>query len=411
LKDIGWLVLSDKIITRQYTGAQQKKEVFAFQKEFGARVIMSQLETKYKINYVSEKQLDTYPYTFFSCVSWYDFFSLVVALKDKTPKTRLIIGGPGVGNIEHISDKVYAAVFGRCDYDPQEIIDGARRDNIAYGLHDSVIGIGQPEKLHVKEKEGQEKSFGCIKKCFFCEYGWRYKCLSTSDTNKYQSGPPLEDFIKHADFKSKRRVVTGLDGLTAHERNCVNKKLSHQEFADTLIRTDEAGGHVVLKLYSVVGLPCGRRDDFAEIRDAIDQAGAVKKQTLTVIFYTSHFVPMPCTPMEQERLIISSCPKIAPEQHGKIKLMTYLQGTGPASAALETALYRATGKEIGIFRQSIATDKFMKLDSRSRILAIKQLLPGILDEHDIPMPWLKRTFKLEKHKERYYNLKRGQYGI
>lgn len=355
---------------------------------------------------MSEKQLDLYPYTFFSCVSWYDFFSLVVALKDVTPKTRLIIGGPGVGNIEHIADKIYAAVFGRCDYDPQEIIDGIKRDNIAYGMPD-YVSIGQPELLHFKKTEGQEKSFGCIKKCFFCEYGWRYKCLSSIDTDKYQSGPPLEDFIKHADFKSKRRVVTGLDGLTEHERKCVNKPLSHQEFIDTLIRTDEAGAHVVLKLYSVVGLPCGKGDDFAEVKDAIRQAGEKKKHSLTVIFCTSHFVPMPCTPMEQERVVVNACPKIAPEQYGKIKLMTYLQGTGAASAALETALYRATGEEINIFRQSIASDRFMKLQGRDKVLAIKQLLSGILGERGEPMPWLARTFKLAKHKERYYNLKRG----
>jgi len=406
LKEIGWLVLSNKAISRQYTGAQERKEVFAFQKEFGARVIMSQLESRYKIHYVSENQLNLYPYTFFSCVSWYDFFSLVVALKDLKPKTRLIIGGPGVGNVEHVADKIYAAVFGRCDYDPQEIIDGAKRDNIVYGMP-TVVSIGQPQILHDKCIEGQEKSFGCIKKCFFCEYGWRYKSLTRKDADKYHSGPSIEDFIKHADFKKKRRVVTGLDGLTEHERVCVNKKLSHQEFIDTLMRTDEAEGHVVLKLYSVVGLPCGKVDDFAEVRDAISEAGSRKKQSLTVIFYTSHFVPMPCTPMEQERVTMNTCPKISPEQHGKIKLMTYLQGTGAASAALETALYRATGNEIEIFKDYIAQERFLKMQGRDRILAIKQLLPGILDERPEPMSWLTRTFKLAKHKERYYNLKRG----
>jgi hypothetical protein len=407
VKAVGWLVIADKATRRQHTGEQNKETSFATDKEFGARVIMRALEKRYEIKYVSPKTINDYEYTFYSCVSWMDFYNLLFALKHIEVKTKLVIGGPGVLNAEHVKGKIFAAIIGRCDFDPQEIIDGTPKKNVIYldKWQGEQVEIGQPAIL-----SATETSCGCIKKCAFCEYGWRYKFLGKG--KEYQSGPWIEDFIKTADFTKKRRIITGLDGLTAKERYCVNKSLTQEEFVETLLRSDEARDHVVLKLYSIVGFPFGdSHNQYDELRETISLAAARKKETLTVILYLSHFCPMPNTPMENERVSIKHYDRIAPEQHGKIKLMTYLQMTSYASAALECAMYRAQGEEVEAFRKSCLHDRFLSLGGLERIRIIDKYLPGIYSERENILPWLKRTNGLQKAKAAYKERVKESYGL
>lgn len=398
----GWLVLNDKIIERAYTGKQKKQRFFIDEKQFGYKVISKQLSERFDLKYISQKQINDYEYVFMSCVSWYDFYSFLAATKHVDIKSKLIIGGPGVLNVELLKGKCYAAVIGRCDFNPLEIIDGCNRSNVVYPDRWSgePVSIGQPEKLH----EG-EMSVGCNKKCYFCEYGWRYNLYPKCD-GKYRSGPEIEDFIRNADFSKKRRIITGLDGLTEKERHCVNKSLTHDELISCLERTDDAKDHVVLKLYSVTGFPIlkNNNNDYQELINAVGKAGKTKKYTTTVILYTSHFVPMPNTPMESEPINFCKTQKIAPEQHGKIKLMTYLQGTGAGSAMTECVLYRCNEKEKPIFEKIILHDKFYGLAPKEKKLVIEKYLPGIIEQREVA-PWLIRSKGLQSAKKECYKRK------
>src|SRR5690606_26322565 len=139
------------------------------------------------------------------------------------------IGGGGVINLDLLKDFVFCAVVGRCDFPISELIEGCKRAGVIYfdKWQGEQVNISHPETLY----EPHEKTAGCQRKCFYCEYGWKYKFLGVGD--KYNSGLAHEDFLPHLEIKEGvGRYASGLDGLTEKERFCVNKKITNAQFIE-----------------------------------------------------------------------------------------------------------------------------------------------------------------------------------
>jgi len=357
----------------------------------GFQYIINEVAQKHEVRYVDTS--DTWAdYWLASLVSWYDVYNLVCALDGKKPMAKLIIGGPGVLNPWVLQDIVYAAIIGRGEGTINRVIDGDKTVANAYYFDDPgrLITIGQPT---VQIDGGYEKecACGCPKKCFFCEYGWKYRYKNWSGQySEYANG---ETFFRDIDF-TRGRVTAGLDGITERERYVVNKKMTSQEIIDTLSR-HTIRDNMVLKLFCVTAYPFTDGYNFDEWEDTITRASIVVKKPITIMLSLSHFCPMPFTPMEEERVLFFDRLQQAPKKIGKIKWATYLQGTTVSSAAYESMIYRG--------RQEDDVIAFILANKPSGDTAekIRTVFPHIVNGGYIPVPLIERPFNVESGKKIY----------
>lgn len=402
-KKVGWLILPDEK-GRQYTKKRRtvRKKACGLS---GAEIIESRLkEEGYEVNYVSPSTMNRYGLCFASVVSAAGYIDLLRVLPSPSPKTRLFVGGAGMLNVEPLRGIAYCAVIGRWDKPMTELIDGTEDSNVIYfeRWNGEKKGIGQPKQLY---PEAKEQMVGCPRKCAFCYEGWRYhgSLLSKAPKGHYAGGLSYEDFLPRLEFSPQRgRYSAGLDGFTEKERWVVDKACSNEKLRGILEKTDVAGRHVVLKLYNIHAYPFTTSDKDGELLKVLSEAGRRKSETLTIVMSCTHFVPVPCTPMENEPVKIRGRYQVAPRQFGRIKFLTYIQSIGYGSAILQTALYRAQGEEAEVFRRMLRSPQLWALNKGSLRRAFDKYLPGIYDYKEDILPWLQRPWGMEKAKKEYY---------
>ncbi len=357
----------------------------------GFQYIVNEVSSRHEVEYVGID--DTWAdYWLASLVSWYDVFNLIRALKGKKPRARLIIGGPGVLNPWIFDDLIYAAVIGRGEGVINRVIDGDTSvENAYYYEHPyREITIGQPT-VQIDGGHEKECACGCPKKCFFCEYGWKYRYKDWSGQySEYANG---ETFFRDIDF-SRGRVTAGLDGITERERYVVNKKLTSQEIIDTLSR-HTIRDNMVLKLFCVTAYPFTDGYNFDEWEDTLAKASKVVKKPITIMLSLSHFCPMPFTPMEEERVLFFDRIQQSPKKIGLIKWATYLQGTTVSSAAYESMLYR--GKQDDEIIRFVLENK----PSGETAEKIRDVFPHVVNGGYVPVPLIRRPFNVEAGKKIY----------
>jgi len=357
----------------------------------GFQYIVNEAAKEHEIRYVDTT--DTWAdYWLASLVSWYDVYNIIRALGGKKPRAKLIVGGPGVLNPWILHDLIYAAVIGRGEGIINRVIDGDKTVSNAYFYNspDRRLIIGQPT---VQIDGGYEKecACGCPKKCFFCEYGWKYRYTDWSGQySEYANG---ETFFRDIDF-SRGRVTAGLDGITEHERYVVNKKLSPQEIVDTLAK-HTIRDNMVLKLFCVTAYPFTDGYNFDEWEYTIAMASKVVKNPITIMLSLSHFCPMPFTPMEEERVLFFDRLQQAPKTIGKIKWATYLQGTTVSSAAYESMIYRGNEDDdiIGFILRNTPSGETAR--------KIRESFPHVINGGYVPVPLIERPYNVENGKKEY----------
>jgi len=368
----------------------------------GYRYVIGEAAKYHDIEYVDTDDTES-DYWLASLLSWYDVYNLIRALKGRKPKAKLIIGGPGVLNPWIFQDLIYAAVIGRGEGIINRVIDGDKTvPNVYYSDEPGrMITIGQPT-IQIDGGSEREFSCGCPKKCFFCEYGWKYKYVNwEGQYREYANG---ETFFKDIDF-SRGRITAGLDGLTEYERYIVNKELSSEEIIDTLAK-HTIRDNAVLKLYCITAYPFTDGYDFVEWEDTLARASKVVRKPITIMLSLSHFCPMPFTPMEDERVTFHERILQAPKRIGLIKWGTYLQGTTVASAAYEAMIYRARPDD-NIIRFILENKP-----GKDTAVRIHEVFPHVIDGGYVPLPLIRRQFNTEVGKRLYrQRIESGKYLI
>lgn len=357
----------------------------------GFQYIVNEAAKKHEIRYVDTT--DSWgEFWLASLVSWYDVYNLVHALGGKKPRAKLIVGGPGMLNPWILHDLIYAAVIGRGEGVINRVIEGDKTVSNAcyYDEPSRQLTIGQPT-VQIDGGHEKECACGCPKKCFFCEYGWKYKYKDWSGQySEYANG---ETFFRDIDW-TKGSATAGLDGTTEKERWVVNKPLKSDEIVETFSK------HVYrdnfrLKLFCVTAYPFTNGYDFKEWEFVIEMASKVVKKPITIMLSLSHFCPMPFTPMEEEKVLFFDRLQQAPRQTGKIKWATYLQGTTVASAAYEAMIYR------GLANDDIISFIMKNKPSGDTAILISETFPHIVNGGYIPIPLIERPFNVEKMKMEY----------
>jgi len=348
----------------------------------------------FEIKYITDPLDKSCEYVLASLVSWYDVYNLIVTLGGARPPYKLVIGGPGVINVWPLAPLIWAACVGRAEGLIERIIAHDQTiPNVWY--RDDPVGkmysIGQATR-RIGDGREYEGAIGCPRKCYFCEYGWKYQYQSFS--GQYEEYRNNESFFSDVDFKSRGSATAGIDGLTERERYIVNKPLS----TDAII--EKLGEHRFrdnyrLKLFVVTAYPFTDGYDFDEWAATIERAAKIVKNKITIMLSLSHFCPMPFTPMEEERVLMVERKQRAPTQVGKIKWMTYLQGTTYSSAAYESLLYRGrSGDDVVGFVSNNAP-------SGKTAWKIADAFPHVIEGGYIPAGNIVRPYNVENGKRDY----------
>jgi len=382
-------------------GQQKCNSLFSLPKAtIGFQRIISDASKLHEVRYVDIT--DTWAdFWLASVVSWYDIYNLIRAIGTTKPHARLVVGGPGMLNPWPLQDVIWAAVIGRGEGLINRVMDhDLSVCNAWYSdIPDRIITIGQATDQICSVRE-TEASIGCPKKCFFCEYGWKYNYKNWSGQySEYANG---ETFFRDIDF-GKGSATAGLDGITENERYVVNKALSSQEIVNTLAR-HTIRDNFRLKLFCVTSYPFTSGYNFDEWESVLDQAARVVKKPITIMLSLSHFCPMPFTPMEEERVLFFDRIQQAPKMAGKIKWMTYLQGTTVASAAYESMIFRALPSDN--IRGLILGNK----PCGDTANEIGNIFPHVIDGGYIPVPLISRPYDVAAGKRIYRSRVLEKYG-
>jgi len=191
----------------------------------GFSEIIRDAKRSFEIKYITDPVDRSCEYVLASLVSWYDVYNLIVTLKGMRPPYKLIVGGPGIINIYPLAPLIWAACIGRGEGLIHRIIARDRTiPNVWYcdDREGKMYSIGQATR-RIGDGREYEGAIGCQKKCYFCEYGWKYRYQSF--TRQYEEYRNKESFFSDVDFKSHGRATAGIDGLTERERYIVNKPL------------------------------------------------------------------------------------------------------------------------------------------------------------------------------------------
>lgn len=354
-----------------------------------SHVVNSIDKTQFTVNFDVFENINKYDYCLISLVSYYDYFNLYSIIKDFDVRTNIIIGGPAVLNIYPFIDKIYAACFGRCDTQINDILNGMPCENVysaEFGINKYSIGQAT---TRIGDYREHENAVGCKKKCFFCEYGFKYKFVDFA--GQYCEYANNETFFKDIDFINHGSNTAGLDGLTEKERWVVNKPLTNNAIIEKL-NTHIKRDNFRLKLFTVCGYPFTDGYYYEELIETVSKA---KTKPVTIMLGLSHFCPMPLTPMEEEKVLITDLKRLSPIKVNNIKMMTYLQSTSYKKAVLNALFNRMRENDIDTLKSIFC------LNIDKLIPKIMSTMPHIVDGGYIPVEYIERTFKIDGMKKLY----------
>jgi len=354
-----------------------------------SHVVNSIDKTQFTVNFDVFENINKYDFALISLVSYYDYFNLYSMLINFDVRTNIIIGGPAVLNIYPFIDKIYAACFGRCDTQINDILNGIPCENVysaEFGINRYKIGQAT---CRIGDYREHENAVGCRKKCFFCEYGFKYEYVDFA--GQYGEYANNETFFKDIDFINHGHNTAGLDGLTEKERYVVNKPLSNDAIIEKL-NTHTKRDNFRLKLFAVTAFPFTDNYYYDELIETVSKA---KTKPITIMLGLSHFCPMPLTPMEEEKVLIVDLKRLAPIKVNNIKMMTYLQSTSYKKAVLNSLFNRMRIDDIDTLKQifTLNIDKF--------IPKIMDKMPHIVQGGYIPIDYIERPFKIDGLKKLY----------
>lgn len=402
---IGILITIDKLKERMDFSYFDHESFFGFK-----RIIKDIDLKKHSIDYISPIDINNYDFVLCTCTSRFDYLNLAIALKNKKGKVKVIIGGAGFLNIWPLYDFIDIAVFGRGETLINKILEGENLKNVWYKDKDKFIEnkyeIGQPLDF-INEKNGKreysELAIGCKRKCFFCQYGWKFKYCEKDNIEGYSSGSnQREDFFQNIDWNyTGRYFVSGLDGLTEKTRKIIGKSVSNNEIIETLKKRDESEKEkVFIKLYNIIYFPFDEKIEYSEFFECIEKSG-IKKNT-TLLINNTHFMPMPLTPMENERVVIKKDDIKIPMEIKGVKLFKSFAQTGYMTSVEQVLIDRIDFSNKELFLKIICSKKYNNLKSYEKLQIVDKFFPGIYQQFENVIPYLIRANNIEIAKKTYY---------
>ena len=165
--------------------------------------------------------------------------------------------------------------------------------------------LGKYEIGKLKCFIGDEKSVGCKKKCFFCQYSWKNYFVSRRKIKAYTSGyNEYEDFFLSLDWEkaTKGYAVTAMDGVTERSRFLVNKGMTNEEIVGHIKKVYElpTDKYYRVKVYQIIGYSWEGKEvaELEELKTILKKADKMRKtHKIRIYFHFTHFTPMQLTPM------------------------------------------------------------------------------------------------------------------
>ena len=385
---------------------------------YGFNYIISEInKRKYDIKYISYKDINNVDFVLISITSHFDLYNIINELSRLKIKSKIIVGGAGLLNFGLLRDYIDIAVLGRAEGQINDILDGKEFNNVWRKKNDYNIkmkyDIRKAEKL-INIKDIKEKSIGCKRKCYFCQYSWKNRFYTEDKQQNYDSGySEYEDTIENINWNKRAAyLVSAIDGLTEESRFIVNKKITNNIITNKLKEIYNDYGtkkKFALKLYSIVAYPFESTHDLTELLYCIKQADKISNKKLHIFLCFTHFVPMPLTPMESEPVNLMDARKLI--GYGKIYTGKSINATilpfttSNLSALEETILFRANNKHLSLIKNILLNSKYKKLKNWKKVEVIKKYFPKELykfNKH--PVPYVNYTYDINGAKRKYYSL-------
>jgi hypothetical protein len=400
---IGVYVFTHQIKERKITDRDRYFEGKAY---YGFNYIISEIDTElYEISYVSSASINSVDFALISITSFYDVYNIRKELFGKNVTCKLIFGGSGISNIQSLSDLAYAICIGRGETLINDILEGKPLESVWYKDSTEKIKMGQPKELK-KIKDLEEKEVGCRNKCKFCQYGWKFKALS--DSSNYNSGyNSREDTITNLDFslcnrRTAPRLNSAIDGFTEKTRKIIGKVILNEDITNKFKEIySQEQSYFALKLYAIVGFSWERSIELDEFFEAVERADKESDKKLNVFLISTHFVPMPFTPMECEPINLHNFrDEVIKNKYGyKGKsINVYYPGsqmTSPMTAIEQTIVNRIKVEQLPLFDKLLLSSKYAGLKSADKLKVIDRYFEGIYgskDQEEI-CPEIERPFK------------------
>lgn len=402
---IGVLIFTNKLKERG------KKGFFDEKKYYGFRSILNEIDrNQFEIEYISAKNISKYNYVLVSITSYYDILNLQSENIEKKD-AKIVAGGAGISNpyiISHIADII---VIGRGEGVINDILNGEIPKNVYNGSQEWKIR--QPQKL-LSIPGWNEKEVGCKKKCFFCQYSWKYEKPSGSN---YQSGfSSKEDFFTYHDWNNSN-AVSAIDGLTETTRKVINKNITNSEIIEKIRGISEyKENEFKIKLYMIVGFPWESEQDFYELQKVLKNADFKSNKKLNIWFNSTHFVPMPFTPMQNEKINIYNFRELVLKKYWvksffkghTIKASFMPHFSAPESAIVQSIINRGNPNNLRKLTKILQNKKYQALKARQKIKVLQrdfeEKLYGyteIKDEEKTPYNLSKAVNAYETKKQKY----------
>jgi radical SAM superfamily enzyme YgiQ (UPF0313 family) len=276
---------------------------------FGFKYVLSELDHPYQI--ISPSQIKDFDYCLCTLTSSMDIENLIYTFEKHKPKKgncKVLVGGFGCINVWSIYDYIDVAVFGRAEGQINDILSGAKLDNVWRKDQDSDL----LEKYQIRQMHkliGDEKTVGCRNKCAFCQY---------SHVRKYTGGKNydvvdvsfVEDDWRGLEITGSGRYITAWDGLNAETRKRIKKKITDQQIKDKIISWYDVKREraINLKIFNIIGYPWETKQsvkqDIERIREFLSECdlhkGGAENRLLIMMMFTP-FSPEPMTPMQNDK--------------------------------------------------------------------------------------------------------------
>lgn len=410
---IGLLVSTQAIKERII---RNKEQCFNNKKYIGFNHIISEIDKSHNIKYISsiEEELNSVDYVLYSITSWYDILNLINELRNKKIKSKIIVGGAGLLNFSLLSKYIDIAVLGRGEGIINELIDGKLFNHVWTKSNDkeieNIYEIGEAKTLI-----NNERAVGCKFKCYFCQYGWKNHYFGSS--KNYDSGlNSFEDNLKYLDWNiTANCLITAIDGQTEKSRKIVNKNMTDKDIENKILSFYEEfkGLKKSIKIYCIVGYPFENDIDDAII-NIIKKCDKKSNKILNIFLSSTHFCPMPMTPMENENVnLINFRKKIIDRKYvfsGKTIKLWWLgnQCTSPLSALEECILFRSDKTHLELIEKIFLSKKYLNLNGFNKIKVIQEYFPKYLwaeNKSEKIIPYIQYPKGFYSAKNRYYKLK------
>lgn len=401
------------IPTQQVKERSSKKNSFDEKKYTGFKYIISEIDLSVnEVFYIdsSEESLNSVDFVLFSLTSFYDILNIISELRHKKYKSKIIVGGAGLLNFSLLRDYVDIAILGRGEGIINDIFNGKKMKNVWYKEDDFAIK-NEYEIGETKTLIGDERSVGCQKKCFFCQYGWKNKYYGFSDN--YQSGSEFEDIFQALDFNitGNGYIISAIDGMTEKTRYIINKNILDEEIKSKINEYYETKNKTKgLKLYNIIGFPWeeSTENNFFNI---IKQCDKKSEKKLNIFISSTHFVPMPMTPMECEPINLHNFREELIQKKytfdGETIKMWWFgnQTTSPISALEECILMRSDYKHLKLLENIFLNKKYLSSNFFQKIRIIKNYIPenlyGKVEKEKI-LDYIKYERGFENAKKEFY---------